>query len=282
MIVIGKGNSAKALREKLGNLPRVEVVDGQVRQRMVVQMLRNGLARRDWVRLGLDDHQPVVCWGVHLPRRPAGPVLNGTIIMDKFDQLREFREANIPIPTVALRVGEGREVVTFAPPGDHDGSWLARRRHHRGGHDILGPMDFNELRGILRARPGYGVKYIDKTHEWRVHTFQGRVLRLARKVPNEGAEQVVAWNQDTSHFKYDIRPGPETLRQLTTLGTSAVAALGMDFGAVDVIKDRGGQFYVLEVNSAPGISDNANTLDAYVQAMRGWADEGRIRNTNPE
>ena len=84
----------------------------------------------------------------------------------------------------------------------------------------------------------------------------------------------MVWNQENSHFKYDIRPGAATLTQLTALGTNAVASLGMDFGAVDIIKDGGG-FYVLEVNSAPGISDNSNTLDAYVQAMRGWADNGR-------
>lgn len=281
MLLIGKGNSAKALREKLGLLTKVDVVDGLVRQRLVVRNLRGGRVRRDWVTLGLDDQQSVVCWGVQLPRTPAGPTLNGTIIMDKLDQLRRFWDAGVPIPTVALLNREG-QVFTVAPAGVRDGRWLARSRHHRGGNDILGPMDFDELRQELRVEPTrFGVRYIEKTHEWRVHIFQGRVLRIARKVPNEGA--TVVWNQANSHFKYDIRPGPETLRQLTTLGTGAVAALGMDFGAVDIIKGQGG-FYVLEVNSAPGISDNQNTLDAYVQAMRGWADahQGRVRNANPQ
>jgi D-alanine-D-alanine ligase-like ATP-grasp enzyme len=46
---------------------------------------------------------------------------------------------------------------------------------------------------------------------------------------------------------------------------AAVASLGLDFGAVDVIL-REGKAYVLEVNTAPGIE--GATLSAYLEAFR--------------
>ncbi|MNN94301.1 hypothetical protein D3C81_2129010 [compost metagenome] len=47
----------------------------------------------------------------------------------------------------------------------------------------------------------------------------------------------------------------------------AVASLGLDFGAADVIyNDRQKKAYVLEVNTAPGLS--GSTLDGYTQRLK--------------
>ena len=49
--------------------------------------------------------------------------------------------------------------------------------------------------------------------------------------------------------------------------TSAVAALGLDFGAVDIIWNQNqARSYVLEVNTAPGLE--GTTLTKYVEAIR--------------
>jgi D-alanine-D-alanine ligase-like ATP-grasp enzyme len=36
-----------------------------------------------------------------------------------------------------------------------------------------------------------------------------------------------------------------------------VYALGLDFGAVDILRDDEGKWYVLEINTAPGIADQS-------------------------
>jgi glutathione synthase/RimK-type ligase-like ATP-grasp enzyme len=55
------------------------------------------------------------------------------------------------------------------------------------------------------------------------------------------------------------------------LAIKAVAALGLDFGAVDVILGRDGQFYVLEVNTACGLEER--TADKYVEAFKEMLNE---------
>ena len=48
---------------------------------------------------------------------------------------------------------------------------------------------------------------------------------------------------------------------------AAVVALGLDFGAVDVVYNvKEQKAYVLEVNSAPGLS--GTTLDKYVEVFK--------------
>jgi D-alanine-D-alanine ligase-like ATP-grasp enzyme len=53
---------------------------------------------------------------------------------------------------------------------------------------------------------------------------------------------------------------------------AAVACLGLDFGAVDVIVDKDAtKAYVLEVNTAPGLS-SPTVLAAYIAYFRGEHD----------
>ena len=51
------------------------------------------------------------------------------------------------------------------------------------------------------------------------------------------------------------------------LAHRAVAALGLDFGAVDIGEAANGTLTVLEVNRAPGIE--GGTVDAYAKALKG-------------
>jgi D-alanine-D-alanine ligase-like ATP-grasp enzyme len=61
----------------------------------------------------------------------------------------------------------------------------------------------------------------------------------------------------------------EIEEQVKQQAIAAVKALGLDFGAVDVIVNKKGtKAYVLEVNTAPGI-ESPTVLAAYVAYIRG-------------
>jgi len=274
LVVYGKGPSARALAEAL-DCPRFSP-----------EATRNRPGRHH-----------VVNWGsIYEPVRAAS--LNQRIVFDKLRQLQLMRNSTPVIPTPNFWT---------SPPSPSEGlSLLGRRRRHVGGRDIrlIEPTTSQSRReqrpcqcqcghshSIEVVTPGtstypsctadYFTQYIKKEREFRVHVFKGAVLRVAEKRPTDIKD--VVWNAENAHFHYYQSDGPRGLREpLVQHSIRAVAALGMDFGAVDIIwktsncnarSRNGGSFYVLEVNSAPSIYDNENTLAAYVQAIQRWYNE---------
>lgn len=111
--------------------------------------------------------------------------------------------------------------------------------------------------------------------EYRVHVMGEDVIlyqKKSRKVDDETGEVMYAdgidddvrnlasgWIYRTGNLK--------RLERIETLAIAAIKALGLDFGAVDIIKDESGDVMVLEVNSAPGLG-NVDSLTAYVKGFR--------------
>lgn len=108
-------------------------------------------------------------------------------------------------------------------------------------------------------------KYIPKCHEYRVHVFGGKVIDFIKKKRST--------NGTTSDFIRSHSNGWIFCRSGVTLPTEvseqcikAVASLGLDFGAVDVLyKERDNKAWVLEINTAAGIE--GTTLTKYVEAI---------------
>lgn len=112
------------------------------------------------------------------------------------------------------------------------------------------------------------VKYKKKRKEFRVHVFKGRAIdvqekRRERGVEREGDMGFVRNRANGWVFCRDNIIEPDDLREQSIL---AVKALGLDFGAVDIIwNERENKSYVLEVNTAPGLE--GTTLQKYTQAI---------------
>lgn len=109
--------------------------------------------------------------------------------------------------------------------------------------------------------------YIFKEREYRVHVCNGTVIDTQRKIRDPNKE-VTSW-KIRSHENGFIFARNSVLwsQKRDKLAIDAIAALGLDFGAVDIIEDDKDEFYVLEVNTAPGLE--GLTVDIYAEALRG-------------
>lgn len=137
------------------------------------------------------------------------------------------------------------------------------------GHSGEGIILFNSHDRLPKA-PLY-TQYVPKKQEYRVHVVNGKVIDIQRKARKQDvADENVNWkirNMDGG-FIYARDFKPEDLpAAIPVYAVKAVAACGLDFGAVDIIfNDKQQRAYVLEVNTAPGLQ--GTTLEAYVGAFK--------------
>src|ERR1700722_1811881 len=151
-----------------------------------------------------------------------------------------------------------------------DGDIVIERHNLRGSSGAgirIVSLDDEDTESILTYAPLY-TKYIEKTAEFRVHVFRGEVIDYVQK------RRVLAENRDDTFNPYISsmehgwvfsRTDLLDLPGARSLAIKAVAVLGLDFGAVDIIYAKG-KFFVLEVNCAPGLA--GTTLSSYANAIR--------------
>lgn len=118
--------------------------------------------------------------------------------------------------------------------------------------------------GITVIRKGEAVpnaplytRYIKKEDERRVHVAFGKVIfsqiKLRQKESEQTADQKLIRNHDNG-WVFCPRPVEDLPADCAEQAVKAIAALGLDFGAVDIVVGKKDALaYVLEVNTAPGI-----------------------------
>ena len=136
------------------------------------------------------------------------------------------------------------------------------------GHSGRGIVLIESISDFVDA-PLY-VQYVPKKQEYRVHVAGGVVVDVQRKARREDVpDDQVNWkirNHDNGFVFARNESLGEVPPSVTLNAANAVKAIGLDFGAVDVIfNEKQQQAYVLEVNTAPGMS--GQTLDNYVARM---------------
>lgn len=110
-------------------------------------------------------------------------------------------------------------------------------------------------------------KYIKKKKEFRVHVFNGKVIDVQEKRRSSASPDssfLIRNHANGFVFCRDDIIEPSDLRET---GLNAVAALGLDFGAVDIVyNEHYDKCYALEVNSAPGLE--GTTLQIYTDTIK--------------
>lgn len=115
------------------------------------------------------------------------------------------------------------------------------------------------------AAPLY-TQYMPKKREYRVHVFLGEVVDVQRKARDHNVpEERVNWqvrNHDNGFIYVRDEAISDIPARVLSFSIAAIKAVGLDFGAVDVIyNEREGSAYVLEINTAPGLT--GTTLEGY-------------------
>lgn len=179
----------------------------------------------------------------------------------------------------ALTQDGGISVPFFTTHTDIAQDWLndgARivERHILSGHSGEG-IRIVDAEGDLEDAPLY-VMYIPKKHEYRVHVTdfykddQHEPLCIhvqQKKRRTDVPDDEVNWQvrNHANGFIYATE-GVEPPQMVLDEAKKAIRALGLHFGAVDVIwNERQQTAYVLEVNCAPGLE--GQTVEKYAEAF---------------
>lgn len=123
----------------------------------------------------------------------------------------------------------------------------------------------NEPNSDVAHAPLYTV-YVKKQNEYRVHVFMGKVIDYAEKKHKQGLEPENKYIRNHNFGWVFCRDGVALPDNVKIECLKAVNALGLDFGAVDIVLSRDGKAIVLEVNTAAGLE--GTTLERYVSALK--------------
>lgn len=193
------------------------------------------------------------------------PSLNAKagVARGKLKQLETLSKAGVLVPEFSTK---GPAKLPFP--------LLGRKLKHTGGKDIklyLQPKDID-----YKGASDFYVRFIPSVKEWRTWVFRREVLASYEKVlgRRELLDLGVGRNESNG-FVFEYRDSEVAPRGAVQVGVEAVAACGLDFGAVDILEGTDGKFYVLEVNTAPGANGaKAVGLRKLAKRIAKWERDG--------
>jgi glutathione synthase/RimK-type ligase-like ATP-grasp enzyme len=214
----------------------------------------------------------IVNWGrTNLPNMAPALTVNAPenvrIAVNKIDTFRLLTHNDVP-------------TVEWTTDPMEAGTWLMKdgeivfARHSVTGRGGKGIEVFNHADRMgdkfihARRAPLY-TRYAKRKHEYRVHVFRDRVIDAQQKKRRAGIDRTP---ESAIIRSYDngwvfCRGGVTVPDCVKDAAIKAVAALGLDFGGVDVgYNEHYDRAYVFEVNSAPGIE--GTTLQSYANAFK--------------
>ena len=210
-------------------------------------------------------HPVIINWGASRIERK---IANYNEILN---EPRSVANASNKLTTFKLFKEHGVACPEWTESRDEAWEWLDKSsvvaRKVLNGHSGAGIEIIEQGAKEICHAPLY-TKYVKKDQEYRIHVFQGEILfqqRKARKI--EVPDEEVNWQvRNLAGGFIFANDGIEASDAVKDQAESAVDALGLDFGAVDVITNKRGAAFVLEVNTACGLQ--GKTLDAYVNKFR--------------
>ena len=231
-------NSAKLLTERLRNL-------GVSRLKRTISPKNNRLI----VNWGCSDINSTQSVFINTPEAVR-------IAVNKLHTFTKLVEASLLVPEYTTEIAVAQGWV--------DGGAMVVERTLLSSHSGKGIV----LRGegsTVGISPLY-VKYKKKRKEFRIHVCNEEVIDVQEKRKRRGFSSVDTFIRNHANGWVFCRDGVELPPGAADLSIAAVRALGLDFGAVDLIwNSLENRSYLLEVNTAPGLE--GSTLDLYSNSL---------------
>ena len=180
--------------------------------------------------------------------------------------------ASNKISTLEACTNAGLSTVPWTTDRGVAGDWIQQgktvvARATLTGHSGMGITIHTNTESPLPNVPLY-TQYVKKTFECRIHVFKGRMIDAQIKRKVRDAEKTDPYIRNIHTGWVYCREGYTADDRATNLAIATCQAVGVDFGAVDLIYNQHyNQYYILEVNTAPGLE--GTTLTNYANAFIG-------------
>jgi len=202
----------------------------------------------------------VINWGTKEPFA-LNPPQAVALASNKHKALLTMQEAGVPIPKLVGNTGGRYSLFDFRRLGiEWEYPIVGRPDYHRKGRQFYLCNNYEDVTNALNRGATHFMEYVDNAREFRVHIVNGKSIKISEKIgggitKNYESGARFYYPEDFNHKK-----------SLRRVAREAVASLGLDFGAVDLLY-RDGNFYVLEVNTAPCLTSTSDTLERYARAF---------------
>jgi hypothetical protein len=208
----------------------------------------------------------VVCWGTGYSGEL--PALNRQASRyNKLEQLRVLRDADILTVPFFER--------NALPTRPEDYPLLGRQLRHHGGRDIVQIMQPADA-ALVHA--DFYTRYVPRQTEFRTWVYRRRHLGTYEKVLAHPERYRRIGANFRNGFAFRLVPSEAVPEELRDIGSRVIDALGLDFGAVDILRGIDGRHYVLENNTAPGTEgEDRFALRGLAQKIQRWSQLGMPR-----
>lgn len=200
-------------------------------------------------------------WGREYARTELNPDISNSTNKRVMREL--FRENDVPMPRLVKTDGYEGQILTLGAIRDC-GAIVGRSDQHTKGRGFWLCRSWSDvqraLRGTRKKKPAtHFMEYIEAPREYRVHIFLGNSIRISEK----------QFDGSSKHKYVTIKP-QHRVKHVRKAAKKAVEAVGLDFGAVDILADDD-NCWVLEVNAAPGLGGSMPRLyaDVFTKYMEG-------------
>lgn len=208
-----------------------------------------------------------VCYGVG---SSVGNVLNANC--SRYSKLQQAQ-------LLQRGLGPGGLAVYVTPEEAEDavrnGPLFARDLVHSRGRDIKIALEPWQIRPLVSVGSAFFTPHIASRREYRTWTYRNRHLGTYEKVLRRPEECKRLGRNYANGFDFSGIESDNVPQALKDISRNALRCLELDFGAVDVLEKLDGSFVVLEVNSAPGVSnERRKVIQALAHRIVRWAANG--------
>lgn len=187
------------------------------------------------------------------------------VAMNKIAAFTVLEAAGVSIPKFFTTAGEAAEYRASLRASSNPIILARRTATGQGGEGIT----IVRMGQDLPTNCQLYTQYIRKYAEYRVHVVNGEAIAVQQKRVREGAEM-----DDDQRLIRNAANGwvfctvsvDDYAEQAKALAINAARALSLDIAAIDIIRGRDNNLYVLEANTKPGL-ESPTVLAAYVTAL---------------